>query len=378
MNETITRELIAARKAVREKYLDLKRDKLARVAEQKEAFRPITEPLEKLLQEQTTEIKNEPLTPIIKSTPFIKKSNYKITPKSVKRKLKFSKGPTSSYQVIPSSPHYISEFNIKHPGDKVTRPGNYKRLEVAKPSFATVTNEYIEDDGINLSLNEEPWTDKNELFPPSEFDFNATMLEQDPESEEEPATDNTQQVKQLYDKSPGGVAGQYLQWRFSNDDAVDNIYGIKLQGDSKYTIGNKPVEIKNDQIIFQDGSKIDSSKGLWELLVKKNPNEKLITEEDKATYRGLLLKTNAHKQNYDSARQINSNKGAKYNKVIKPLMHEVPSSKTGESYKYYDDPEELVVRLKILVASTQAGHTNHNNEIISIIEELRQGGYIIE
>jgi len=35
------------------------------------------------------------------------------------------------------------------------------------------------------------------------------------------------------------------------------------------------------------------------------------------------------------------------------------------------DPNELVDRLQLLEASRQAGHNAHNNEILSIIEELR-------
>jgi hypothetical protein len=43
---------------------------------------------------------------------------------------------------------------------------------------------------------------------------------------------------------------------------------------------------------------------------------------------------------------------------------------------YWDDPNELVDRLRLLVSSTSAGHTGHNNEIISILEELREARII--
>lgn len=51
-----------------------------------------------------------------------------------------------------------------------------------------------------------------------------------------------------------------------------------------------------------------------------------------------------------------------------------PNSRTD--YLYWDDPNELVNRLKLLVAERSAGNHNHENEILSIIEELREGGYI--
>lgn len=45
-------------------------------------------------------------------------------------------------------------------------------------------------------------------------------------------------------------------------------------------------------------------------------------------------------------------------------------------YEYYDDPNELCDRLKLLVSSKQAGNTNHDYEINSIVEELREAGII--
>ena len=41
-------------------------------------------------------------------------------------------------------------------------------------------------------------------------------------------------------------------------------------------------------------------------------------------------------------------------------------------YIYWDDPNELVDRLRLLMASQAAGNPSHNNEILSIIEELRE------
>ena len=39
---------------------------------------------------------------------------------------------------------------------------------------------------------------------------------------------------------------------------------------------------------------------------------------------------------------------------------------------YYDDPNELVTRLNLLISSQNAGNTGVNNEVISILEELRE------
>jgi hypothetical protein len=47
-------------------------------------------------------------------------------------------------------------------------------------------------------------------------------------------------------------------------------------------------------------------------------------------------------------------------------------------YVYWDDPNELVDRLRLLMASTEAGNTSLNNEQLSIIKELIETGVIKE
>lgn len=45
-------------------------------------------------------------------------------------------------------------------------------------------------------------------------------------------------------------------------------------------------------------------------------------------------------------------------------------------YIYFDDPNELINRLRLLIASQMAGNNGHNNEMISIIEELGEAKII--
>lgn len=46
-------------------------------------------------------------------------------------------------------------------------------------------------------------------------------------------------------------------------------------------------------------------------------------------------------------------------------------------YEYFDDPNELCDRLRLLVSSRMAGNSNHMQEINSILEELRELGCIV-
>lgn len=57
-------------------------------------------------------------------------------------------------------------------------------------------------------------------------------------------------------------------------------------------------------------------------------------------------------------------------------FHNNDDKACSNMFIYWDDANELVSRLRLLVSSVSAGHTGHNNEILSIIEELREANII--
>ena len=60
-----------------------------------------------------------------------------------------------------------------------------------------------------------------------------------------------------------------------------------------------------------------------------------------------------------------------------PIDESMTVTDNAIDYVYWHDPNELVDRLGLLVASRAAGHTGHDNEIASIVEELREVGRIL-
>lgn len=175
----------------------------------------------------------------------------------------------------------------------------------------------------------------------------------------------------------GILASEYLGNYLSKTGLTDTTYGIR-RDDNKFYIGNKEVEIANDDISI--GDKIfKGSKGLWELLTLKSPKD--YTDKDLESYKEILEATNAHLKGYQQDAPISGNRHYKYTNIIKPLfkvggsgVREVTNNKVD--YIYWDDPNELVDRLRLLWLSRQAGNTGVNNEIDSIIEELRECGII--
>ena len=169
----------------------------------------------------------------------------------------------------------------------------------------------------------------------------------------------------------GNIARGYLSHSLEKEQVADHTYGLRYDN-MAYKIGNKIVEIKNNDLIIDD-TPYKGTQGLWELITLKKPRE--YTQNDLDTYKAILLQTNGHLKNYKDGAQMSSNKYPKYLNIIKPLFES-----TGEGLmvandnkieqRYWDDPNELVDRLRILHLSKNAGNTGVHNEMESIIEEL--------
>ncbi|KYN03867.1 hypothetical protein ALC62_05272 [Cyphomyrmex costatus] len=173
---------------------------------------------------------------------------------------------------------------------------------------------------------------------------------------------------------------------------IDVVYGVYFS-DEGTMLGDKRITLsKNDDIII-DGNRYDGIPGLYELIFMKFPNESICTGDDIQTYKSILLTTNAYRRGHNAGNQVLGNKGHKYKNIIAPL---VLGKKVGTGikkkldlscamsltdnridYVHWDDPNELVDRFRLLETSHQAGHNGHDNEILSIIEELREAGLII-
>ncbi|XP_071579217.1 uncharacterized protein [Temnothorax nylanderi] len=171
-----------------------------------------------------------------------------------------------------------------------------------------------------------------------------------------------------------------------HESGIDTVYGVYFSNDGMM-LGNKRFDVDNADNIIIDGIRYAGTRGLYELIFKKFPNDEIYTEDDKQKYKSMLLATSAHKRNHDAHARLNGNRGYKYTQIIAPLISGkkagkgIPRAMTLNDnkidYVHWDDPNELVDRLRLLEASRLAGHTGHDNEILSIIEELREAGLII-
>ena len=170
------------------------------------------------------------------------------------------------------------------------------------------------------------------------------------------------------------IAYKYLSKPFR-----DTTFGVRKEGDHHY-IGNKHVIITEDDdiIIKESGDRFLGTKGLWELITSKTPKKDSYDEHDYMNYERLMVKTNALHRDYDPTNPLpRGSKSNKWKNILAPIWH------TRE--KYYEgkgivimssDPNALLERLDLLLASQKAGNTGVGNELVSICDELKRQGVL--
>lgn len=202
----------------------------------------------------------------------------------------------------------------------------------------------------------------------------------------------------------GNLQREYLDRMLKGDEELDSRYGIRVMPSGGLSIGdseNVQLFQNNDDIAIND-IVYEGTPGLLQLLYLRNPKD--YTKSDLENYKNILLSTNAHKRGYSEEQGILASRSVKYKNIISNLFPsqylklQPPSSASAATsrlttlrsfkrgtglmrankplYEYWNDPNELVDRLKLLMASTYAGHEGHHNEIESIIEELREENII--
>ena len=201
-----------------------------------------------------------------------------------------------------------------------------------------------------------------------------TITEEEEEEEEEEHEEDRELV--------GDIAYYYL-----NIPNRDPDFGITKKGRDHF-IGKEHVIIKDNNIFLPKfGETFIGTDGLWELLTSKNPQN--FTNEDEDMYEDLMVMTNAlHRDNdEDNPHPKGNHKTYKWLNIIRPIwyrnkrgVYRYPKKKEGQEGKGVvvipSDPNALLERLDLLLASQKAGHTGVRNELVSICDELKRQGVL--
>lgn len=346
MSDLIRKQLIQSRKVLKDKYNLLKQEKAFSQKQFKEQLQPLIEPIQKFISSAPlkTEIKHEPKTP-----------------SNISQYYKFMPNLTGS--II--QPEFGETFIDDNP-EEVTP-------EVPQEVFDSYLNKY------------------NPL--------------------------------------PRGYIEDLLN---DNEGNFDHTFGVYFDPESKeWSFGDSVINFDGRDIIIQD-LKYKGTPGLYELLFKKFPTG--YRPEDVDNFIDIVKRTNAQYLGYNPEKGLSTSNAKKFIDIIKPRVtnlysmsqdlqrsrsNSLPQSslprlqtkspkisklldpkkstsrtlrsqnvkKSGGGilmnfntkkidYKYFDNYNELIDRLRLLIASQSAGNTGHNNEIVSIVEELREGGII--
>jgi len=335
----ITKKIIHTRNAIRKKFRELKDTKHRLGVQSDEQFKTVTAPLKELIQhvkeEKTGFVPYEKLDPKFDqttttdlkfgTTPFIKN--------------KFHRFPTAN-----------------------STPGEI-------PASTMAYDQETDFDNSSVQLNESVDGFENATGPEEVF-----------EMEPSPQLKRLQRgYTTVFKEKMGDVAGEYIKQLFSTETPqLDTVYGFKSLEQEGLALGNKKVQIANNDLII-DNKEYEGTPGLYELLIRKFPSREIYTQADLDNYKLILEQTKVHKR-IDGT--LKGGQSYKYKNIIRPMFitavkHPNRIDKTGGGYKFWNTANELVDRLRLLTASQEAGNNIHRNEIISIIEELREERIIL-
>ena len=169
----------------------------------------------------------------------------------------------------------------------------------------------------------------------------------------------------------GEIAKDYLNMEFR-----DKKFGIRKEKGHHY-IGNKHVIIKdNDIIITKTGEKLEGTRGLWELIMSKSPQN--FTDMDYDNYKYLIIMSNVlHRGDNPKNTYPKSSGSYKWTFLLGPIWKSKKEGYQGKGVVVIpSDPNALLERLDLLLASQEAGHTGVRNELVSICDELKRQGVL--
>ena len=175
------------------------------------------------------------------------------------------------------------------------------------------------------------------------------------------------------EKEEGEIARKYLDLSLEDRDTS---FGIIKRGEDHY-IGKTHVIIKdNDIIMASDGTTLKGTPGIWELIMKKIPTN--YTTEDFDNYKRLVIGTKILHRNYDPNNcHPRSSDGPKWVAILSPIWKEYTRVRWGKGIVVIpSDPNALLERLDLLLASQKAGNTGVGNELVSICDELKRQGVL--
>ena len=129
----------------------------------------------------------------------------------------------------------------------------------------------------------------------------------------------TFQKSDMFRENVGPVASPYLMPYVYKRRFLDTQYGVRKEGNT-FMIGDSPVLVDTSGDVTIKDRLFRGTKGLWELLTRKNVNTAAIIKDDIKSYKKILTMTNAHLTQYQPDGNINITRGRKFWEFIATLF----------------------------------------------------------
>jgi len=91
-------------------------------------------------------------------------------------------------------------------------------------------------------------------------------------------------------------------------------------------IGDSNIRVDRESNLTIKGKHYKGTRGLWELLARKDMDCDVITESDLKRYKTILGATNAHLEGFEPGNDILIVRGPKFSKVINKLFPQTKRS----------------------------------------------------
>ncbi|CAG9771478.1 unnamed protein product [Ceutorhynchus assimilis] len=385
-DKVLNRKLISKRKIIREKLNLLKQGQLV----QENLFQPITKHLANIetrldknqnLKSQQQQQQQEKTTTEIPKTKKLKKEqdeegNYDYEEeddafKKVNLEL-YQPTPQSSSSVADTTPHIGRPTKIKRKLP-FTQISEKKTKKSDQPQHSYNLRKLLLRDNVEKYATDEEEARKQKHFNESR--------------QNEFLSQSQTEYLDQFDPLPA----KYIQ-EFINDPATDpslegNVlpkFRIRRDEIDNFYIGDSKVEIVGSDLIVK-GRRYEGTPGLYKLLFRKSM-PKSYTKDDEAAFKDIISRTNINRKRFKTTGDENDSQSGKFKLLFEPLTTtgngmiassaEMEYSNDSIDYVYWDDQNELVERLQLLLASQTAGNTNHTNEINAIVEELREADIV--
>ena len=120
----------------------------------------------------------------------------------------------------------------------------------------------------------------------------------------------------------GSIATDYLKKVLTEGN--DSVTGIRFEDLDIMMIGDKKVELQDENNLKVDGEIYDGTPGLWALITEKKP--KKFTDQDLEAYKKLMIQTNAlYRNNNPDSQRSRASGGEKWKKIQKPIWDRMPT-----------------------------------------------------